>query len=130
VNTIILPAGREDSEGACKFIANLALNRPWMVTVQAYRPSHTREQENYLWGKVYPAFIEGGGEALRGWEKKDLHEHLLSECFGSETLKIGNKTYSVPLKRSSKLNIEEYSGFIEFIQRYAANLGVYIEDPT
>jgi hypothetical protein len=106
-------------------------DKTWKVTVEQYSPSlkKTREQENYLWGAVYPAFISGGGEAMRGWEKKDLHEFLLGEHFGTETLQLNGRQHSVPLRRSGKLNIEEYSGFIEFIQRYASNLGIVIPDP-
>lgn len=107
----------------------LPTNKSWRVTIEEHKPKHTREQEDYLWGKVYPDFIKGGGEQLRGWTKKDLHNFLLSEHFGTKNLTIGNRTHSEPSRGSSNLAIDEYSDYIEFIFRYAANLGIVISDP-
>jgi hypothetical protein len=78
----------------------------------------------------YPTILKEGGETLRGWEADDLHEYFLISHFGSEIIEgFGAKRHK-PLKRSSKLSTTEFMDFVAHIQRKAAELGVYIEDPN
>jgi hypothetical protein len=112
-----------------RMLDSLPTDKAWRVTAEEHKAKHTRDQEDYLWGKVYPDFIKGGGEQLRGWSKKALHNFLLGEHFGTKTLTIGRLTYHEPLRGSSGLAIDEYSAYIEFIFRYAASLGIVISDP-
>jgi hypothetical protein len=66
---------------------------------------------------------------LPGWDAEDIHEYMLGECFGWETIAgLGRKRLR-PLKRSSVLNKQEFSDFVAFIQRRAAEHGVYIPEP-
>ena len=48
--------------------------KPFAVTVEVWKKPRTNQQNAYLWGVVYPAVIEGGGEALAGWTRDDLHD--------------------------------------------------------
>ena len=54
----------------------------------------------------------------------------LGEHFGWETIEGLGKKRLRPLRRSSALTKAEFSEFVGYIQRRAAELGVYIPDPS
>jgi len=104
--------------------------KSWKVTLEEFRPRRSDAQNAFLWGVVYPSILEGGGEALAGWQKDDLHEFMLGEHFGWETLTLGGKTVHKPVRRSSRLNKQDFSDYLEFLSRRAAELGIVIPEPT
>lgn len=108
------------------FARKLDQNVAWRWTVKKYKPTRSNQQNRYLWGVVYPTILEKGG--LEGWDKEDVHELFLGEHFGWETLEGLGKGRIKPIKRSSRLSTEEFSAFVDFIQRYMAERGVYIPD--
>jgi hypothetical protein len=66
---------------------------------------------------------------LPGWDAEDVHEYMLGEWSGWEALEgLGRKRLR-PLRRSSRLNKQEFADFVDFIQRKAAEHGVFIPDP-
>jgi hypothetical protein len=127
MQAITLPAGRPDSARAAAFIQSLPVDRAWRVVVEAWKPRRSDQQNRYLWGVVYPAVLSGG--ELDGWDSEDLHEYFLGECFGWETLEGFGRKRVRPIRRSSRLNKQEFADYVGFIQRKAANLGIYIPDP-
>lgn len=129
MQAITLPAGRNDCTRVISFLQHLPLDKAWSVKVEEYKPQRSQSQNRYLWGCVYPSILTGGGEALAGWHAEDLHEYFLGECFGWETLDGFGRKRMKPLRRSSRLNKTEFSDYVGFIQRKAAELGVYIPDP-
>jgi hypothetical protein len=54
---------------------------------------------------------------------------MLGECFGWETVEGFGRKRLKPLKRSAKLGTQEFSDFVAFIQRRAAELGIFVPDP-
>jgi hypothetical protein len=104
--------------------------KSWKVTLEEFKPRRSDSQNAFLWGVVYPSILEGGGEALAGWQKDDLHEFMLGEHFGWETLTLGGKTVHKPVRRSSRLNKQDFSDYLEFLSRRAAELGIVIPEPT
>lgn len=104
--------------------------KSWKVTLEEFKPRRSDMQNAFLWGVVYPSILEGGGEALAGWQKDDLHEYMLGEHFGWETLTLGGKTVHKPVRRSSRLNKQDFSDYLEFLSRRAAELGIVIPEPT
>jgi len=104
--------------------------KPLMVTVEQWKKPRTNQQNAYLWGVVYPAIIEGGGEALRGFNRDDVHEWMLGECFGWETLEGFGRKRLRPLRRSSALNKEEFTEYLTFIDSKCAELGIVIPEPS
>lgn len=98
------------------------------VTVEEYRPTRSTEQNALLWS-LYTDIIRKGGEAMAGWTKDDLHEMFLIEHFGSYEIRLGKRRRLKPNRRSSKLNKQEFSEFVDFIVRYMAEQGVYLELP-
>ena len=121
----VLPAGRENNGRAVRFVSELALGQAWRVTVEPYRPRRSDDQNRYLWGVVYPAIQQ----ELEGWDKDDIHEYCLGECFGWETIEgLGRKRLR-PLRRSSRMNKQEFTDYIAWIQRRMAEHGIYIPEP-
>jgi hypothetical protein len=104
--------------------------KSWKVTLEEFKPRRSDSQNAFLWGVVYPSILEGGGEALAGWQKDDLHEFMLGEHFGWETLSLGGRTVHKPVRRSSRLNKQDFSDYLEFLSRRAAELGIVIPEPT
>lgn len=120
-----LPPGRPSNEAALKLVGSLALDKAWRVEVTPWKPRRSDEQNRYLWGVVYPAIAE----RLEGWHKDDIHEYCLGECFGWETIEgLGRKRLR-PLKRSSRMNKQEFTDYIAWIQQRMAEHGIVIPDP-
>ena len=111
-------------------VRGLDFKKSWKVSIEEFRPKRSNQANAYLWGVVYPAILEGGGEMLAGWEKDDLHQFFLMEHFGEETLKVGGRTYSRPFRGSSGLSREEFTEYLEFLSRRAAELGIVIPEPS
>ena len=104
-------------------------NKPLAVTVELWKKPRTNQQNAYLWGVVYPAIMEGGGEALGGFTRDDVHEWLLGECFGWEVLEGFGRKRMRPLKRSSTLNKQEFRDYLTFIDTKCAEFGIVIPEP-
>lgn len=96
------------------------------VTIEELKRKRSDEQNRYLWGVVYKTLLDH----LPGWEAEDVHEYMLGECYGWETIEGMGKKRLKPIRRSSKLNKMEFADYIAFIQRKASEIGVYIPDPN
>jgi hypothetical protein len=109
-------------------VRQLDESRAWVVTVEEFRRPRTNQQNAFLWGVVYPCVIEAGN--LDGWTPNDLHEYFLGECFGWETLEGMGRKKVKPVKRSSRLNKQEFSDYLEFISAKCADMGIVIPEPN
>lgn len=108
-----------------RFLELLPMDRAWEVTVKRWQRKRSDDQNAALWGVAYPPIMEA-----TGYEKGELHEFYLGECFGWTVKEIFGKKKRVPAKRSSKLTTLEFCDFYAFIQRHAAQeLGIYVPDP-
>jgi hypothetical protein len=101
----------------------------WQVSIEAFKPKRTDQQNSFLWGVVYPSILEGGGEMLRGWTKQDLHEYFLIEMWGSEIIEGFGRKRHKPLKRSSKMTKQEFRDYISVIEVRCAEMGIHIPEP-
>lgn len=115
------------SERIARFIAHLPAETAYRVEVHEHRATRSNQQNRYLWGVVYPTVLKAG--KLEGWEAQDLHEFLLGEHFGWETVEGFGKKRLRPLRRSSRLSKMEFVDYVDFIQRKMAGLGIYIPNP-
>lgn len=111
-----------------RFLAALPADRIFTVAIQQWKPRRSNEQNAYLWGAVYPAILSGGGEPLRGWTADDLHEYCLGEWSGWELTEAFGKKRQRPVRRSSSLNKQEFSDFIEFIRVRMIEHGITIPE--
>jgi hypothetical protein len=111
-------------------VSRLDPAQSWQITVEAFKPKRSDQQNAFLWGVVYPSILEGGGEALRGWTTNDLHEYFLIEAFGSEVIEGFGRKRHKPLRRSSKLTKQEFSDYLAIIEAKCAELGIHIPEPN
>ena len=111
-------------------VSRLDPAQSWQITVEAFKPKRSDQQNAFLWGVVYPSILEGGGEALRGWTTADLHEYFLIEAWGSEVIEGFGRKRHKPLRRSSKLTKQEFSDYLSIIEAKCAELGIHIPEPN
>lgn len=108
-------------------LGNLPFKR-WHVEISEHKPIRSDSQNAFLWA-TYEDILKAGGETLGGWTKDDLHEYLLGEHFGWKTMTgLGTKR-QIPMRRSSRLNKQEFSDYIAFIQQRMAEHGIFVRDP-
>ena len=125
METIYLPKGDRILTRLVGFLSALPKDKAYEVTVKERKNTRSIQQNRYLWGICYATILKH----LPGWEAEDLHEYYLGECFGWETLEgLGRKRLR-PIKRSSPMNKQEFGDYVGFIQRKAAEMGIFIEDP-
>jgi hypothetical protein len=113
-----------------RMVSNLDPLKTWAVEVTEWKKPRTNQQNKFLWGVCYPCILEGGGEALRGWTRDDLHDYFLGECFGWETLEGFGRKRLRPLKRSSALNKQEFSDYLLFLETKCLDMGIVIPEPS
>lgn len=104
--------------------------KAYSVEVVVWKKPRTQQQNAFLWGVVYPAILEQGGETLAGWTRDDLHEYFLGECFGWDTLEGFGRKRLRPVKRSSTLNKQDFSDYLMFIETRCANMGIVIPEAS
>lgn len=107
------------------YVAGLDQLKSYEITVEEKKPKRSEQQNRYLWGVCYAELVK----VLPGWDAEDVHEYMLGEWSGWETLSGFGKKRLRPLRRSSALNKQEFADFVAFIQRKAAEHGCYIPDP-
>lgn len=126
---ITIPKGAEYRERLARNIAaevmRLDTKKAWEVGIKERKGKRSEQQNRYLWGVCYRALCD----VLPGWDADDVHEYMLGEWSGWETLEGFGKKRLRPLRRSSNLNKQEFADFVDFIQRKAAEHGVTIPDP-
>jgi len=115
---------------AARMVQGLSSEKTWAIEVTEWKKPRTQQQNAFLWGVCYPAILEGGGEALAGWTRDDLHEYFLGECFGWETLEGFGRKRMRPLKRSSALTKQEFSDYLLFIETRCMEMGIDIPAPV
>ena len=127
----ILPAegNREPIiERIVSMLRMLSKGKAWSIEVSEQKTTRTVDQNSLLWA-IYRDIILKGGEELRGFTEKELHEFFLAEHFGEEERELFGKKVLVPRFRSSKLKTDEFSRYTEHIVRYMAMRGVVIKMP-
>lgn len=129
----IFPKGTTPEQlanAAIRMVQGLSPEKTWAIEVTEWKKPRTNQQNAFLWGVCYPCVLEGGGEALAGWTRDDLHEYFLGECFGWETLEGFGRTRVRPIKRSSKLTKQEFSDYLLFLETRCADMGIVIPEPS
>lgn len=119
------PTDRAESiSRLAQFLNDCLPGKQVRVEVSQHRKRRSDEQNRALWGVAYRTLSEETGNDLN-----DLHEYFLGEYFGWELIDVLGQQRRRPMRRSSKLDTAEFSDFYAFIQRRAAEFGVYVPDP-
>ena len=129
----IFPKGTTPEQlavAAARMVQGLSPDRAWCIEVLEWKRPRTDQQNRFLWGVFYPAILEGGGETLAGWTRDDIHEYMLGEWGGWETLEGFGRKRMRPIKRSSKLNKQEFSDYLLFLETRCADMGIVIPEPV
>ena len=108
---------------------NLPTDKPFAVTVEVWKKPRTNQQNAYLWGVAYPAILEGGGEALKGWSRDDIHEYMTGEFGGWEVLEGFGRKRMRPVLRSSRMTKEQFSEYLDWLGAKCADMGIVIPEP-
>lgn len=107
-------------------LKGLAQDRAWRISVAENKPSRSQQQNKYLWGVIYRTILDAG--QLQGWDAEDVHEYLLGEWSGWEVIEGFGRKRMKPVRRSSNLTKEQFSEYVDFIQRKMAEIGIYVPD--
>lgn len=108
----------------CNTVRALDCRKAWEVTIEEKKPKRSENQNRYLFGVVYAEIAKH----LEGFDKDDIHEWCLGEWSGWEVVEAFGKKRQRPIRRSSKLNKQEFADFIAHIQRTMAERGIVIPD--
>lgn len=94
------------------------------LTIEPFECGHTRQQENYYrkWCRQFADHC--------GMTPDEMHEEILCECFGSETVNTKFGPRRRPLKRSSGAKRGDYSHLIDTLTRVAADMGFDVPPPA
>lgn len=90
------------------------------VTIEREVKRRSQKQNAWIWGCAYEFMLADSGYELNELKeaKEALHYSLIRKCFGT-TWDARVKDY-VPNVRSSKLSTEQFSQYMEWLQRHAA----------
>lgn len=99
------------------------------VEIKEYKRTRTDPQNRFLWA-TYAQILKVGGSDMEGWSRNDLHDFFLMDFFGTETYEVFGRKRVRAVRRSSKLNKQEFSEYVAHIQKFMAERGVYLEDPA
>lgn len=114
----IIPKGEQSFEHritVANHIGGMPDNVAYIVQVTQYRKKRSNEQNAFLHAVPLKLICEH-----TGYDIEDMKTYLLGECFGWEEYEMFGQRRKRPLKRSSDLNTAEFSGFMEWIERWAA----------
>ena len=107
-------------------LKSLSQDRAWRVSIVEHKPKRSDQQNRYLFGVVYKTILDSG--QLQGYDVDDVHEYFLGEFGGWEVIEGFGRKRLKPVRRSSTMNKREFSDYIAFIQRKAAEHAIYIPD--
>jgi len=114
---------------ALYMVRDLTPDRAWQIEVIEWKPPKTTQQTRFLWGVVYPCILESS-ELLAGWHADDLHTYFLEAFGGAEEITGFGRTYTRPIKRSSRMTKKEFTNYLEFISQRCADMGIVIPEPV
>ena len=92
-----------------------------LVEIRERKSQRSLEQNRWIWGVAYPLIAEHCGYDHHDHES--LHYDLLAVRFGTKAVTPMIPTAPpriVPVKTSSELTVKEFSDYMDWLVRYAA----------
>ena len=108
----------------------------YVVEIHKPKKDKTNLQNAALFAVAYPAIMDALGYS--GAEEKEyLHEMFCGDYFGWKTISIMGKIKKRPIRTTTTneagkrelISTVEMAAFYEFVQRKAAEFGVFVPDP-
>lgn len=94
---------------------------PFQVDIGPIREQRTVSQNSRLWALHQLAANE------TGYTPDELHELMLCKFFGTKEIEVGGIKRTVPAKRSSAREKQEFREFLDNVENfYASELGVWL----
>lgn len=94
---------------------------PYQCDVGPVREQRTLPQNSRLWALHQLASKE------TGYTPDELHELMLCKFFGTKEVELGGVKRTVPAKRSSAREKQEFREFLDNVENfYASELGVWL----
>lgn len=107
-------------------IQSLPLEPLQVITIEDWHSPRSLEQNAFLHAVPLKLICEH-----TGFNMDEMKDYLLGEAFGWEEVELFGRTIQRPLRRSSKLNVKEFTWFLEWIEQWASNtLGLLIPRPN
>lgn len=100
-------------------IRALGPQEPWEVEVRPYKVKRTGAQNKLLWA-IYTEIA-----AETGHTPEEIHEAMKAKFLPRRVVTVGNEELVV-LGSSAKLDVKEFSDFVEQVQMFAAELGIVV----
>jgi hypothetical protein len=136
---VMPPTARERiADNLRAFLLTALPGKPLRVTVEQHRKRRSDEQNGYLFGVAYKALCEA-----TGYDVEDVHEFMLGEHFGwvdkrvPKSAKFPQGIERVPRRTTTRnesgkrqvLSTVEFAEYVDHVQRFGAEHGVFIPDP-
>lgn len=113
-------------DNAIATIQSLPLEPLQVITIEDWHSPRSLEQNAFLHAVPLKLICEH-----TGFNMDEMKDYLLGEAFGWEEVELFGRTIQRPLRRSSKLNVKEFTWFLEWIEQWASNtLGLLIPRPN
>jgi len=114
---LIEEAGQRERLG--QFLSKREL--PFQVDVGPIREQRSLSQNSRLWA------LHQLASEQTGYTPDELHELMLAKFFGTKEIEVKGSRVTVPAKRSSTREKDEFRGFLDNVENfYASELGVWL----
>jgi len=118
----------EDVRARCiDLIREMDVSKPVEITLCGADKKRTLAQNAFYWAGMVAPICE-----YTGLTKENQHQELLGKFFGWDTFTVWSEelgediTVYTPKKRSSKLKKKEMMEYLDWLPRFAAEMGVVI----
>ena len=116
----LLPHGTDELDRAAQVIRALSPDKRWCIRINPYRAKRSNEQNKLLWAIYNEIATETGNDAA------DIHEAMKARFLPPVMVKLGEDEVAIN-GSSAKLDVGEFSEFVEKVQAFAASeLGIQV----
>ncbi len=106
------------------------LNGPHKVDIKRYRKGRSSQANRYLWGCVYPAFVQFNEEQGESFTTEQCHAFFTLKFLRSSVVnKTTGEVIGQTVASTAKMNTEEFSAYIEKIIAWLADYGIEVPTP-
>ena len=105
-----------------------------IISLKEEKKKRSDKQNDWYWGVAIPTIqVDIQNQSGEIYSKDDIHDWNLNKAVKLKTEvkeMFGETIIIYRQKRTSKMNTKEFNNFKEKIQKYWAEMGIYIPDPN